>query len=241
MDGAPVNDVKEGSAPAAQAQAEHSTPQTEPRAPESQPDLNIKFTPESQQGLHELEALLQGPAGLSQLQSQEPLMQTQDCSLQQEMLQAEHNSTERDQNRAQQAAAALRGEAAAGNSAAGVLAGADGGLEPDEAATMAALHAAAAAAAAAGGSAQGETHALHDAQQHSTQHSGMCTSQHTQRLAALRFVHACWPLYHCTDLLTTCHRWTWQGLFWSVKKVPATNGTCCCSVAALSPPLLRRC
>lgn len=184
MNSAPI-DAEGG--PAA-APAQHSTPGSAPPGEtnrESLPEgLNIKFTPESQQGL-ELEAMLHGPTGLSQLQSQEPLMASQDCSLQQEMLQAEHNSTERYQNRAQQAAAALRGEAAAGNP---VLAGAEGALGAEEAAAaMAEIHAAA-AAAAVGGAAQGELtdKRLHETLQHSTQHSGVCTTQHAQRLAGLR-------------------------------------------------------
>jgi hypothetical protein len=88
-------------------------PQTEQRDSQD-PVLNIKFTPESQVLLDSqtLDAMLHGPQGLSQLQSQDPLMQTQECSLQQEILRAQENSAERDQNRAQEAAAALRGEAA---------------------------------------------------------------------------------------------------------------------------------
>lgn len=130
--------------------------------------INIKFTPESQGPFtaSQLEALLHGPQGLSQLQSEDPLMQTQDCSLQQEMLRAEQNSTEREQTRAQEAAAALRGEAAqqADPAAAAVLPDPQTGLVAGQAAESgmvdikpgvgedaAAAMAAAAAAAAAGG------------------------------------------------------------------------------------------
>lgn len=136
---------------------------------ESLPDgINIKFTPESQGPFldsQQLDALLHGPQGLSQLQSQDPLMQTQDCSLQQEMLRAERNSTERELTRAQEAAAALRGEQAANPAAAAAVPDPQTGLVAGQAAeggmvdikngvgdyAAAAMAAAAAAAAAAGG------------------------------------------------------------------------------------------
>lgn len=100
---------------------QHSTPEGAQHPATGTVDVqSITFTPDSQFDSQQLLQTFNGPPVFSQ-----DLMlggtQTQDCSLQQEMLKAERESAERHQTREQEAAAALREEAAQADPSAAVV------------------------------------------------------------------------------------------------------------------------